>query len=500
MQATASGGPAGLISDRYALHEVVGRGAMGEVWAGEDLLLGRTVAVKVMHEWLASDRTAHARFKREARSVASLNHPCIAAVYDTGEVPLTPSRPYLVMEYVDGQTLADHLCQSPPPLSEALAWTCGILEALDYAHAAGIVHRDIKPANVMITRNRQVKVMDFGIAQVVGGAETAITGASTILGTVAYMSPEQALGQTVGTRSDLYSAGCVLYELLTGRQPYAGETALAVAYHHVHEHPAPPSRLNPGVPPHVEAALLRALAKDPDDRFPSASDMREALLPPRGARTLDPGEVTTATLRHDLPPTIAEEAAGDPVTAPAPPARRRTRAVASAVALLAAGVAVMAATASHDPGAPETQPTGIATPSGGADSSSDRIPGGQASPSAPSSTDSRKVWVRVPSDLVGNSLADARARLARLGLRTTLTPGSMTGADGTVIATRPTGGAKVAVGTAVALTVSGASGAAGAATDGDAEPSSSASATASPSDSGTGSVGVPPPPPPPILP
>jgi serine/threonine-protein kinase len=268
-----------LLDERYALTQPLGRGGMGEVWAGTDLLLHRTVAIKVMHEHLAVDATARDRFEREARAVASLNHPCIAAVYDAVSLPLIPSRPYMVMEFVAGDTLADQLQLGLPSMSEALGWADGILAALECAHAAGVVHRDIKPANVMVTNAGLVKVMDFGIAHVTGSEHSTLTSSThTVVGTAAYMAPEQAQGHVVDARSDLYSVGCLLYELLTGRPPYLGDTPLEVMYQHVHEEPVPPSLRALDVPAQLDALVLRALAKDPADRFSSATQMHEALV------------------------------------------------------------------------------------------------------------------------------------------------------------------------------------------------------------------------------
>jgi serine/threonine-protein kinase len=268
-----------LIDGRYALTTVIGRGGMGEVWAGTDRLLGRAVAVKVMHEHLALDAAARNRFDREARAVASLNHPRIAAVYDAGALPGTPSRPYMVMEFVEGHTVADLLSDvGPPPAELAVEWVSGILDALECAHAAGIVHRDIKPANVMVTRAGAVKVLDFGIVRVAWSGYSAATATHSVIGTAAYMAPEQAQGQAVDARSDLYSVGCLFYELLTGRPPHTGEAPLAILYGHVHESPVPPSARNADLPQSLDAVVLRALAKEPENRFFSAADMRQALV------------------------------------------------------------------------------------------------------------------------------------------------------------------------------------------------------------------------------
>lgn len=269
------------LGDRYEIGQVIGRGGMAEVHEGRDLRLGRRVAVKILRPDLAKDPNFQARFRREAQSAASLNHPNIVAVYDTGEDILEGDGdrpvivPYIVMEYVDGMTLRQLLGSGRKLLPErALEITAGVLSALDYAHRHGIVHRDIKPANVMLTRTGDVKVMDFGIARAVNEAATSMTAASAVMGTAQYLSPEQARGEVVDARSDLYSTGVLLYELLTGRPPFTGESAVAIAYQHVSEMPNPPSQLDPGVSSEVDAVVLRALAKRTDDRYQSAIEFR----------------------------------------------------------------------------------------------------------------------------------------------------------------------------------------------------------------------------------
>jgi serine/threonine-protein kinase len=269
------------LGDRYEIGQVIGRGGMAEVHEGRDLRLGRRVAVKILRPDLAKDPNFQARFRREAQSAASLNHPNIVAVYDTGEDILEGDGdrpvivPYIVMEYVDGMTLRQLLGSGRKLLPErALEITAGVLSALDYAHRHGIVHRDIKPANVMLTRTGDVKVMDFGIARAVNEAATSMTAASAVMGTAQYLSPEQARGEVVDARSDLYSTGVLLYELLTGRPPFTGESAVAIAYQHVSELPNPPSQVDPGVSSEVDAVVLRALAKRTDERYQSAVEFR----------------------------------------------------------------------------------------------------------------------------------------------------------------------------------------------------------------------------------
>jgi eukaryotic-like serine/threonine-protein kinase len=268
-----------LLGGRYELDGVVGRGGMAEVYRARDIRLDRIVAIKTLRADLARDQIFQARFRREAQSAASLNHPSIVAVYDTGEdmasgMPI----PYIVMEYVDGRTVRDLLQEGHRLLPErSLEIIDGVLRALDYSHQAGIVHRDIKPGNVMVTRNGDVKVMDFGIARAMSDAQATMTQTAQVIGTAQYLSPEQARGERVDSRSDLYSTGCLLYELLTGRPPFTGDSPVAIAYQHVRENPVPPSRVDPDVPPWADAIVLKAMAKPPGDRYQTAADMRADL-------------------------------------------------------------------------------------------------------------------------------------------------------------------------------------------------------------------------------
>lgn len=264
------------LGGRYELGSVLGRGGMAEVYLAHDTRLGRTVAVKTLRADLARDPSFQARFRREAQSAASLNHPAIVAVYDTGEDYVDGvSIPYIVMEYVDGSTLRELLHSGRRLLPErTLEMTIGILQALEYSHRAGIVHRDIKPANVMLTRTGQVKVMDFGIARAMGDSGMTMTQTAAVIGTAQYLSPEQAKGEQVDARSDLYSTGCLLYELLTVRPPFVGDSPVAVAYQHVREEPQPPSNFDPEITPEMDAIVLKALVKDPDYRYQSADEMR----------------------------------------------------------------------------------------------------------------------------------------------------------------------------------------------------------------------------------
>ncbi|MFE2413582.1 protein kinase [Kitasatospora sp. NPDC057904] len=269
--------PLGTVGDgRYRMTHRLGRGGMAEVFAAEDIRLGRTVAVKLLRGELAQDDIARARFTREAHAVAALNHHSIVSVYDTGEEYFgDESTPYIVMELVEGRTVRELLVdEAAPPVDQALIIIAGVLEALAYSHRHGIVHRDIKPANVIITTTGAVKVMDFGIARALTGGATTMTQTGMVMGTPQYLSPEQALGKPVDHRSDLYAAGCMLYELLTLRPPFTGDTPLSVVYQHVQDPPVPPSQANSRVPVGLDGIVLRSLAKNPDDRFQDADEFR----------------------------------------------------------------------------------------------------------------------------------------------------------------------------------------------------------------------------------
>ncbi len=269
-----------LLSNRYELGDTLGYGGMSEVHHGHDTRLGREVAVKILRADLARDPMFQERFRREAQNAAALNHPAIVAVYDTGEAeteygPL----PYIVMEYVEGRTLRDIVkTEGPMPQKRAMEVMADVCAALDFSHRHGIVHRDVKPANVMITRTGAVKVMDFGIARAVHDGQAAMTQTAAVIGTAQYLSPEQARGETVDARSDVYSAGCVLYELVTGEPPFTGDSPVAVAYQHVREAPRAPSETNPSVSPELDAVVLKALAKSTSERYQSAAEMRSDLV------------------------------------------------------------------------------------------------------------------------------------------------------------------------------------------------------------------------------
>lgn len=264
------------LGDRYDLGQIVGRGGMAEVYEGTDTRLNRRVAVKVLRGDLARDPLFLERFRREAQSAAGLNHPNIVAIYDTGEDNIDGiTVPYIVMEFVDGVTLRQMLTSGPRIMPErGLEIIAGTLAALDYAHRHGIIHRDIKPANIMINSHGDAKVMDFGIARAVSDAATSVTATSAVMGTAQYLSPEQARGEVVDARSDIYSAGCVLYELLTGTPPFNGETPVSIAYQHVNEPPKAPSDFDPSIPATLDSIVLHSLAKHPSQRYQTAAEFR----------------------------------------------------------------------------------------------------------------------------------------------------------------------------------------------------------------------------------
>ena len=289
------------IGGRYELGAVLGYGGMSEVYAARDIRLDRDVAVKVLRADLARDPSFVSRFRREAQSAASLSHPNIVSVYDTGEDTLGNENgleiPYIVMEHVSGRTLREVLTEEGRLLPRrAMEITAEVAAALEYSHRAGIVHRDIKPGNVMLTRNGEVKVMDFGIARAAATGSADMTQTAQVLGTAQYLSPEQARGEHVDARSDIYSTGCLLYELLTGVPPFQGDSPVAVAYQHVREDPLPPSRVDPDLPASVDAVVLKAMAKNPANRYQTAAEMREDL------------ERAAAGRRVEAPPVLHQDA------------------------------------------------------------------------------------------------------------------------------------------------------------------------------------------------
>jgi serine/threonine protein kinase len=261
------------LGGRYRVEGELGRGGMARVYRGTDLVLGRPIAVKVLSSQYAGDGTFVSRFRREAQAAARLNHPNLVQVFDTGS---DDGVQYIVMEYVEAKTLADYLSGGGRIMPDrAIELAASVCDALTVAHAQGVIHRDVKPANIMVTRDGHVKVTDFGIARVTTNETVEQTAA--VLGTASYLSPEQAQGGAIDQRSDLYSLGCVLYEMLTGRPPFVADSPVAVASKHVLEQPVPPSRLNADVSPELDAIVMRALSKNPDDRYQDAAEMKEDL-------------------------------------------------------------------------------------------------------------------------------------------------------------------------------------------------------------------------------
>lgn len=284
------------LAGRYEVRSMIGRGGMAQVHLGFDTRLSRVVAIKMLRTDLARDSIFQTRFRREAQAAASLNHPNIVAVYDTGEEDVTTpdgstvSVPYIVMEYVEGHTVRDLLAGGAPvPIDEAVEIISGVLSALEYSHVHGLVHRDIKPGNIMLTNTGKIKVMDFGIARALTDSQATMTQTNAVVGTAQYLSPEQAHGDPVDARSDIYSTGCVLFELLTGQPPFKGDSAVAVAYQHVSEIPPKPSSITSDVPDSIDRVVLKALAKNRDDRYSSAEEMRADLnRAARGALVMAP--------------------------------------------------------------------------------------------------------------------------------------------------------------------------------------------------------------------
>ena len=369
-----------LLAGRYEVGDLIGRGGMAEVHIGYDTRLGRNVAIKILRADLARDPSFQTRFRREAQAAAGLNHPAIVAVYDTGEDQIRTEQgglqavPFIVMEYVEGHTVRDILKGDvAAPIDEAIEITMGVLSALDYAHHAGLVHRDIKPANVMLTPTGAVKVMDFGIARALADVGQTMTQSQAVVGTAQYLSPEQARGENVDARSDLYSTGCLLFELLTGRPPFVGDSPVSVAYQHVREAAPRPSQFASDVPATLDAVVERALQKDRANRYSTAQEFMADLQ-----RVLDPSAPTTG------PNALGSAAFG---------------AGAAGVAAAGIGGAALGASASQAPsspyapyggpstpgeGQPETGPTAVmpaAVPAGG--NSWGSVMGGPTPPVAP---------------------------------------------------------------------------------------------------------------------
>ncbi len=442
------------LAGRYEVRSLIGRGGMAEVHLGFDTRLSRVVAIKMLRRDLALDSIFQARFRREAQSAASLNHPNIVAVYDTGEEIVSDATnrslaiPYIVMEYVEGHTVKELISDGTAvPINEAIEIVSGVLSALQYSHANHLVHRDIKPGNIMLTPEGKVKVMDFGIARALTDSQATMTQTNAVVGTAQYLSPEQARGETVDERSDLYSTGVVLFELLTGRPPFKGDSAVAVAYQHVEQIPPTPSSILSDIPESLDRVVLKALAKNRDDRYRSAAEMLSDLQ--RVARGMDVG---------------------------APPADSWATEVLPSAGLVGARAAVPAATST------------VSAPAAGASSTSTSLPAvssdGDAASKAATARKRRtaiimtlvviallliggSVWalsrsaatpeaVSVPN-VVGLSQADAKSQIEAVGLEWELNPekvASDTVDKDAVASTDPAGGTQAEKGSTVRVTIS----------------------------------------------
>jgi eukaryotic-like serine/threonine-protein kinase len=416
-----------VLGERYEIGGVLGRGGMAEVHRGRDLRLGREVAVKVLRHDLARDPSFQVRFRREAQASASLNHPAIVAVYDTGEDRTTTgATPYIVMEYVEGETLRDVLRREGHLTPErAMALSADICGALDFSHRNGIVHRDVKPGNVMITPQGTVKVMDFGIARAVSDSAATMTSTAAVIGTAQYLSPEQARGEGVDARSDVYSMGCMLFELVTGAPPFTGDSPVAVAYQHVREDPRLPSSINPAIPPELDAIVLKAMSKNPANRYQSAAEMRNDLLRALAGQRVEAtpvmGDAEKTTILSATPGVPYRDDDWDDADEADRRRRRKIIAiVAVVVALLIAGAIALAISLSNND---ETPPAAA--------------------------------QVAVPG-VVDLTEAEARQAITDAGLvvgEVTTRPVTDTTQVGTVLESDPAGGAQVEEGTAVSLVV-----------------------------------------------
>lgn len=346
-----------ILGGRYEIGDLIGRGGMAQVHLGYDTRLSRTVAIKILRSDHISDPTFVARFRREAQSAAALNHPSIVAVYDTGEETMTSgdgkqvSVPYIVMEYVKGRTVSKLLANGDAlPIKEAVQIAVGVLSALEYSHREGIVHRDIKPGNIMITPEGKVKVMDFGIARAIADSAATMTQTNSVVGTAQYLSPEQARGEVVDARSDLYSTGCLLYELLTGQPPFRGDSAVAVAYQHVSEMPKPPREIAPDISEAIDRVVMKSLAKKREERYQSADEMRSDLLAAARGQMVDAPAVTAwpTQVVSPVPPMQATQVAQavtttdtvEAVDEPEKPKRNRTYIILGVILLLLAAVGI----------------------------------------------------------------------------------------------------------------------------------------------------------------
>ena len=443
-----------LLGDRYKLGEMIGTGGMADVYVAEDIRLARQVAVKVLRSDLARDPSFVARFRKEALAAAALNHPGIVAVYDSGEEPA----PYIVMELISGHTLRELIHKGERvPLKRALEIGEGILAALEYSHQAGIVHRDIKPANIMITDHGDVKVMDFGIARALADLGATFTSTWNVVGTAQYLSPEQALGEVADLRSDIYSTGCLLYEVITGKPPFSGETPVSIAYQHVSGVVVPPSSIVKDLPAGIDTLLSVALAKNPDDRYQSAGLMLDDLY------KVQSGEVVTTKI------------------AKAPISRRKVLIGAisgiAAIGLLAGGLFLTNSGPTGDSLPQLPNVVGLTQAEAEAllgdyvvtitRAHDGRIPKDRVASQIPLATTRVQKGSGVvltisdgpgdsvvPADLVGMSLIDARNALSAVGLLVTATEAVPSdAAQGTVLKVTPEPGSTITAGTGVVLQI-----------------------------------------------
>ncbi|MFY9304303.1 MAG: Stk1 family PASTA domain-containing Ser/Thr kinase [Rhodoluna sp.] len=304
-----------VLAGRYQVGEIIGRGGMADVFEGVDLRLGRKIAIKLLKSDLANDESFESRFAQEAQASAKMAHPTIVRIYDAGEETSTDSNgnqrktPFIVMEYVRGKLLRDLMHERKLTLGEAVGYAKQVLTALEYSHKAGIIHRDIKASNIMVTQEGQVKVMDFGIARAISDSSATQAHTSGIVGTAQYFSPEQARGEAVDARTDLYSTGVLLYEMFAGRPPFKGDTAVSVAYQHVSEKVTLPSEHNPELTPELDQVVLNALAKDRDERFQTAEEFREHLMAAANGQALTKAPAKTKPVPVAPQPTEVLQAA-----------------------------------------------------------------------------------------------------------------------------------------------------------------------------------------------
>ncbi|MDO4242770.1 MAG: Stk1 family PASTA domain-containing Ser/Thr kinase [Actinomyces sp.] len=502
-----------VLAGRYEIRDLIGRGGMAEVHLGYDTRLSRIIAIKLLRSDIAGDPTFQARFRREAQSAAALNHPSIVAVYDSGEEQLAQPDgsvkvvPFIVMEYVEGHTVRELLGEGDAvPIPEAVEITAGVLDALEFSHRSGIIHRDIKPGNIMLTSTGVVKVMDFGIARAVEDSAATVTQTHAVVGTAQYLSPEQARGEVVDARSDLYSTGCLLYELLTGKPPFSGDSAVAIAYQHVREIPKPPSSLAADIPESVDRVVLKALAKNRDDRYQDAAHMRAELAAAAQGMSVSAPALEAWQSTSVLPSATTPTPAATPAPAPpgstsagaeeAEPAKRRRWWVWALILLMLIGLGILLgllASGSLGGSDPEPTPTQTVTAAAvpsvsgmteaearaaiesaglvfvrGEDVASDTVSSGLAVSSEPGEGTSAllgtevtvhfssgSAMVSVP-DVSGMSQADAKEAIEAAGL----TLGSATTEDSTtvtkdhVIRTDPVSGTSVQRGSTVSLVLS----------------------------------------------